>query len=204
MYCNAFMWFKAKKTHYFPHTVHYCCSSMPRPFWNASIFTKLRIEACSYWPAIQCVIGRIPQAWDGNVAPLTVLWCCFPARRHKNNKTHYKRGICSSGRYIITDYNDLYCLFTRRIVSRCVNINLSAFVIGETTNNKHYSTLLKTRVWIVSSKFFKWENVLTRCESEASDCPCKVGIAPLYRNSLYAYLAVYSQVQETVCKHCNI
>ncbi len=36
-----------------------------------------------------------------------------------------------------------------------VNITMSAFVIGETTNNKHYSMLLKTRIWIVSGKFFK-------------------------------------------------
>ncbi len=45
---------------------------------------------------------------------------------------------------IITDYNDLYCLFKHCFASRCVNITMSAFVIGETTNNKHYSTLLKT------------------------------------------------------------
>ncbi len=44
---------------------------------------------------------------------------------------------------------------------------MSAFVIGEITNNKNYSTLLKTHVWIVSSKFFKYENILTGCESEA-------------------------------------
>ncbi len=43
--------------------------------------------------------------------------------------------VASSGD-IITDYNDLYCL----------NITMSAFVIRETTNNKHYSTQLKTRV----------------------------------------------------------
>ncbi len=36
-----------------------------------------------------------------------------------------------------------------------LNITMSAFVIGEKTNNKHYTTLLKTRVWIVSGKFFK-------------------------------------------------
>ncbi len=72
----------------------------------------------------------------------------------------------------ITDYNDLYCLFTCHVASRRVNITTSAFVIGETTNNKHYSTLLKTRVLIVSSKSFKQENVLTGCESEAPDCPC--------------------------------
>ncbi len=80
-------------------------------FWNALIFTKLivlRSEACSDWPAIQCVvIGRIPQEWDGNVTPLTVLWC---------------------------------------------------------------------RV-----KFFKYENILTGCESEAPDCPCKVGIVQILR-----------------------
>ncbi len=92
------------------------------PFWNASIFTKLivlRSEACSDWPGIQCVvIGRIPQAWDGNVTPLTVLWCRVQAWRDKNNKTHYKRGIVASSGDIITDYNDLYCLFTHRIVPR--------------------------------------------------------------------------------------
>ncbi len=53
--------------------------------------------------------------------------------------------VASSGE-IITDYNDLYCLFTRRIASPRVNITMSAFVFRETTNNKHYSTLLKTRV----------------------------------------------------------
>ncbi len=89
---------------------------------------------------------------------------------------------------IITVYNDLNCLFTR-----CITIAISAFVIGEKTNNKHYSTLLKTRVWIVHSR-----NALTGCESEASDCTCKVGIAPLYRNSLCAsqHCSLLFQVQE--------
>ncbi len=68
------------------------------PFWNPLIFTKLivlRSKACSDWPAIQCVvIGRIPQACDRNVTPLTVLWCRVPAPRDKTNKTHYKQGIC--------------------------------------------------------------------------------------------------------------
>ncbi len=50
--------------------------------------------------------------------------------------------VASSGD-IITDYNDLYCLFTRRVASCRINITMSAFVIGEMTNNKHYSTLLK-------------------------------------------------------------
>ncbi len=118
-------------------------------FWNTSIFTKLivrRSEACSDWPAIQCiVIGQIPQAWDGNVTPLTVLFC------HVNL-------LHPVGQLLIIMTYTVFCT--------------SAFVIGETTNNKHYTTLLKTHVWIVSSKFFKQENALTGCESEAPDCPC--------------------------------
>ncbi len=47
--------------------------------------------------------------------------------------------VASSGD-IITDYNDLDCLFTRRVASCRVNITVSAFVIRETTNNKCYST----------------------------------------------------------------
>ncbi len=89
--------FEVLKTYYFPYTVHYFCSSMPRLSETRKFFTKLivlRSETCSDWPAIRCaVIGRIPQALDGNVIPLTVLWCHVPARRHKNNKTRYKRGI---------------------------------------------------------------------------------------------------------------
>ncbi len=113
--------------------------------------------------------------------------------------------VASSGD-IITDYNDLYRLFTHRVASRHVNITMSAFVIGETTNNKHYSTQLKARVWIVSGR-----NVLTGCESETTDCPCKVGIAPLYRNSLCAsqHCRLLFQVREIVlhkmrCTHSNI
>ncbi len=57
-----------------------------------------------------------------------------------------------------------------------LNITMSAYIIRETANNKHYSTQLKTHVWLVSNR-----NVLAGCESEAPDCPCKVGIAPPYR-----------------------
>ncbi len=92
-----------------------------------------------------------------------------------------------------------------RVVLRFVNNTMSAFVIREMTNNRRYSTLLKTHVWIISSR-----NIRTSCESEESDCPCKVGIAPLYRNSLCASrLTLLFQVQEIVlrkmrCTHSNI
>ncbi len=145
------------------------------PFWNVSIFTKLIVlRRCALdWPAIQCVvIGWIPQACDGNVTPLTMLWC-----RVVWYKTHYKRGIVAFSEDIITDCNDSYGLFTH-CTTPCKHNTMSEFVIVETPN-KQYSTLRKTRVWIVSSKFFKYRHVLTGCESEAPDCPCDVGIAPL-------------------------
>ncbi len=40
--------------------------------------------------------------------------------------------VASSGD-IITDYNDLYCLFTCHVASPGISITMSAFVIGETT-----------------------------------------------------------------------
>ncbi len=74
---------------------------------------------------------------------------CDGVSRHNETKTikpiTNEAFVASSGD-IITDYNDLDCLFTRRVASRLVNITMSAFVIGEKTNNKHYSTPLKTRV----------------------------------------------------------
>ncbi len=62
---------------------------------SVDFYKVLRSEACSDWPAIWCVvIGWIPQACDGNVTPLTVLWCRVMARRHKNSKPHHKLEIC--------------------------------------------------------------------------------------------------------------
>ncbi len=196
---------KLKKTISISHYFTYCTLLLllyAPPFWNTSNFTKLivlRSEACSDWPAIQCiVIGRIPQAWDGNVTPLTP--CDGVSRRDetKTIKPITNEAFVASSGDIITDYNDLYCLFTRRVASRRINITMSAFVIREMLNNKHYSTQLKTHVWIVSSR-----NVLTGCELDASDCSCKVGIAPLYRNSLCASLQarlLSCQVQEIVLR----
>ncbi len=88
-----------------------------------------------------------------------VMQCVYAVQGKKKKKTlfshtvHYccssqKAFVASSGD-IITDYNDLYCLFMRHVASHLashLNITMSAFVIGETTNNKRYSTLLKTRI----------------------------------------------------------
>ncbi len=147
----------------------------PLSFWNVSIFTKLivlRSEACSDWPAIRCVvIGRIPQM----LCPLPY---CGAMSRHDDTKTIKpiinKIFVASSGD-IITDYNDLYCPFTCLVASHHVNITAPAFVIGETLLKTHVNessvgnNLNKKPYWVRST-----------------DCPCKAGIAPLYRNSLWA------------------
>ncbi len=74
-------------------------------------------------------------------------YCDAVYRRHetKTIKPIINEAFVASSGDIITDYNDLYCLFTR-VASRCVNITMSAFVIGETTNNLRYSTLWSTSV----------------------------------------------------------
>ncbi len=79
---------------------------------------------------------------------------CLGANTHTKKNIMNQAFVASSGD-IIADSNDLYCLFTCGIASRRVNITMYAFVIGNTTNNKHYSTLLKTDVWIISGTFFK-------------------------------------------------
>ncbi len=156
----------------FLHTVHYCFS-----FWNVDFYKAHRSEseACSDWPAIQCVvIGRIPQAWDGNVTPLTY---CDAVSWHDDTKTI--KPIVNKAFVASVGHNYwLYCLFTHCAAQTLPCLHLWIC--------EHYSTQLKTSVWIVSSR-----NVLTGCESEVSDCPYKVVIAPLHRNSLWAQLAGY-------------
>ncbi len=180
------------------------------------------LQSSSFWEARRALIGQLSGAlWLAKYLKRekemlrTLPYCDAVSRRDetKTIKPITNEAFVASSGDIITDYNDLYCLFTRHVASRRVNITISAFVIGEATNNKRYSTQLKTHVWIVSSKFFKYENILTGCESDAPDCPCKVGIAPLYRNSLctsqHCRLMLLSQVQEIVlckkrCTHSNI
>ncbi len=102
-----------QKTQYFPHTVHNCCFSMPL------IFTTLivrRSEVCSDWPAIRCaVIGQIPQACE-LLRPS--LYCDAMRRDTKTIKPIINKAFIASSGDIITDYNDSYGLFTRRICDR--------------------------------------------------------------------------------------
>ncbi len=125
--------------------------------------TRRFLQSSSFWEVRCALIGQLSSAlWLAEylkrvMEMLRLLPYCDAVSRRDDTKTIKaiinKAFVASSGD-IFTDYNDLYCLFTRHVASRRINITMSAFVIGETTN-KYYSTLLKTRVWIISGKFFK-------------------------------------------------
>ncbi len=104
--------------------------------------------------------------------------CCDAVSQRDETKTikpiTNEAFVASSGD-IITGYNDLYCLFTRRDTHYHV-------CICDRRNDKQQALMLL----YTAQNFVSGRNVLTGCESEAPDCPCKVGIAPLYKNSLCA------------------
>ncbi len=130
------MRFKVQKTYYFSHTVIARCTligQLSSALWLAK-YLKRETEMLRPLPYCDAVS-----------------WC----DETKTIKPIINEAFVASSGDIITDYNDLYCFFTLRVASRHVNITKSAFVIGERTNNKRYSTQLKTRAWIVSGKFFK-------------------------------------------------
>ncbi len=118
--CNVFTQFKVQK-HIIFHIMYIIVAPLCSAFLKCVNFYK-----SSFWEARRALIGQLSsalwlaeiQACDRNITTLTVLWCRVPARRHKNNKTHFKRSIFSSIGDINTDYNDLYCLFTRRVAYR--------------------------------------------------------------------------------------
>ncbi len=114
------------------------------------------LQSSSFWEARCALIGQLSSAlWlaeylKREMEMLRPSPYCDAVSRCDETKTIkpiINEAFVASSGDIITDYNDLYCLYT--------HITMPAFVIGETTNNKRYSTLLKTRVWIVSGKFFK-------------------------------------------------
>ncbi len=136
--------------------------------------TRRFLQSSSFWEARCALIGHLSSAlWLAEYLKRvtemlrTLPYCDAVSRRDdtKTIKPIINEAFVASSGDIITDYNDLYWIFMRRVASRRVNITMSAFVIRKTTNNKHYSTLLKICIWIVSGKFFKFENILTGCES---------------------------------------
>ncbi len=132
--------------------------------------TRQFLQSSSFWEARRALIGQLSSAlWLAEylkrvMEMLRPLPYCDTVSRCDETKTIkpiINEAFVASSGDIITDYNDLYCLFTLHVASHRVNIPMSAFVIGEMTKNKHYSTLLKTRIWIVSGKFFKYVLVVS-------------------------------------------
>ncbi len=135
------------------HIIFHILYIIVAPLCPAFLRTRRFLQSSSFWEARRALIGQLSSAlWlaeylKRETEMLRPLPCSDAVSRHDDTKTIkpiINEAFVASSGDIITDYNDLYCLFT-----------MSAFVTGETTNNKHYSTLLKTRVWIVSGKFFK-------------------------------------------------
>ncbi len=91
IWCNAMCLCGLRfKKHILFHILYIIVAPLCPAFLKCSIFTKLIVlksEVCSDWPAIQSVvIGRTPQACDGNVTPLTVFGntqCLTTWRRQK-------------------------------------------------------------------------------------------------------------------------
>jgi len=146
------MWFKVNK-HIIFHILY------------ISVALSWLLQSSSFWEATRAVIGRLSGAlWLAEYlkretecyAPHRIVMRCAT----KTIKPVINQAFVASSGEIITDYNDLYCLYHVCISDR------------RNTNNKRDSTPLKTHVWIVRSR-----NMFTGCESEA-------GTAPLYRNSL--------------------
>ncbi len=154
--CNS-MCLRGSKTHYFPHSVHYCCST----FLKRVDF----LQSSSFWEARCAMIGQIYSAlWLAEylkrvMEMLCPLPCCDAVSRRDETKTikpTIHEAFVAFSEDIITYYNDSFCLFTGFAALHKHNA-MSAFVIVETPN-KHYTTQLKTRVWIVNSKY---RNILT-------------------------------------------
>ncbi len=158
------MWFKVQKTLFSTYCTLLLLLYAP-PFWNAPIFTKLivlRSEVCSDWPAIQCVlIGRIPQAWDGNVTPSP--YCDAVSRRDdtKTIKPIINEAFIASSGDIITDYNNLYCLFTKHYhVCICDRRTNKQQVLLYTAQNSHLNSQWQIlliwkhtyRLWVRSAR----------------------------------------------------
>ncbi len=113
--------------------------------------TRRFLQRSSFWEVRRALIGQLSSAlWlaeylKRETEMLRPLPCCDAVSRCNDTKTInpiINEAFVASSGDIITDYNDLHCLFTRYVASRRVNLTISAFVIGETINtNLHNSKL---------------------------------------------------------------
>ncbi len=108
--------------------------------------TSQFLQSSSFWEARRALIGQLSSAlWLAEYlkCEMEMLrpspYCDAVSRRDdtKTIKHIINEAFVASSGDIITDYNDLYCLFMRCIAPR--NITMSAFVIGE--NDKQQALL---------------------------------------------------------------
>ncbi len=121
---QCFMSFMVKK-HIILHILHIIVAPLCSVFLKRVIFYKAhRSEKRGVlW------LASYPERCDWpNIS--SVRWKCYahyrivmhvPARRDKTIKPIINEAFVASSGDIITDYNDLYCLCTRRVASRHVN-----------------------------------------------------------------------------------
>ncbi len=136
------MWFKVKKKYYFPHTIHYCCSSM----LHLSETSRF-LQSSSFWEARPALIGQLSSAlWLAEylkcvtkmLRPLPYCDAVSLCNETKSIKPIINEAFVASSGDMITDYNDLYCLFTCHVVTlhvegnyilaTCLNLSRFAFI----------------------------------------------------------------------------
>ncbi len=122
-----FMWFKVKKRNYFPHTVHYCCSSMPR-------ISETLLQSSSFWEARCALIVILHCDWPNTSS----VWYKLSRPLSRLSAVQKNYAFVASSGDIITDYNDLYCLFTCRIASHRVNIKPCLHLCSEKAQTKYF------------------------------------------------------------------
>ncbi len=124
---------------------------------------------------MHCDWPNTSSVWQKCYAPYHAVMSC-PSTTTQKQYNQQNNSIVEFSEDMIIYYNDSYSLFT---CYAAPHNHYHVFVIVEMPN-KLYSTLLKTCIWIISSKLFKYRNILTGYDSEAPDCPCDFGIARLY------------------------
>ncbi len=156
-----FIWFKVKKKNIVFHILYIIVAPLSSAFLKRVAFYKAHHseKQVVLWLAsypVRCDWLNTSSVRRKCYAPVPYCDTMFRRGNTKTIKPIINEAFVAPSGDKITGYNDLYCLFNYTLHWIALYyITMSAFVIGKTTNNKHYPTQLKTHVWIVSGKFFK-------------------------------------------------
>jgi len=152
---GVFTRFKVKRNTNFTDTVYYCCSSRLR-----LSETCWFVQSSLFWEASCALIGQLSSAlWLAEylkretemLRPLLYCDTVFRPGDTKTIKLIINKVFVASSGDIITDYNDLYCLFTSHVASRCVKklpcLHLWSEKLQTTRTTLHSSKLTLNRQW---------------------------------------------------------